>query len=365
MFVLSQCLVLSLLLSAEAGTRAAEQVGLIELHEALDHAVMSKIYAEDPDSMYVTLRGGGLSVFDVSDPSAPRLRSRWSEPVDVEGQDRRGDLLVVVERTGALRTFDVSDPDAPTPIGRVTLEVDRGAYRWFRERLMTRLGSGPFGALHTKLYDADDGHRYALVTATSTGELIAVDVTDPTQPTQVGAVQTGVRFIEGIYIHRDHAFVGGFGSDRLAVVEVSRPTELRLVETLEDSRYRQMVSEMSPAHPELLFTALWGDEGGLAIFDVHTPAQATPIGVLALPELRRSNRVKLSGTDALLPLEDHPGGFAVVDVSDPTRPSLSLLEVGIDGISAPYTLEVCGDYLYLFGSTAPRMAVFRLYESKP
>jgi hypothetical protein len=92
---------------------------------ALDFAVMSKIYPEDPDSMFVTLRGGGISVYDVSARDAPRLRSRWDTSTDVEGQDRRGDLLVVVARRGALLTFDVSDPDRVRHLA--TLEVVRGS----------------------------------------------------------------------------------------------------------------------------------------------------------------------------------------------------------------------------------------------
>jgi hypothetical protein len=350
--------------AAEAGEDApsilATRTQVLEDPVALDHAVKAEIYPEDPSTMYVTLRGGGISVFDVSDPAAPALRTRWSSDEDVEGQDRHGDLLVVVARRGVLLTFDVSRPDRVTERGRLELDTGGGSFSRFVWAFLRRW-TGPFDALHVKLYDAADGRRYALVTATATAEIIAVDVTEPAAPEQIGQIDTGVQLLEGIYVHRDHAFVGGFGwSEMFRAVDVSNPREMRIVRTLEDEAYRQMVSEMSPEHPELLFAALWDDEGGLGIFDVSDPPHFRPVGRLVMPELGGSNRVKLQGDRAFLPLEVEPGGFAIIDVGDPTSPRLLHLETDIPGITTPYTLEVNRDYLYIFSSREPKMAVFRL-----
>lgn len=345
---------------AQAPVSGATRLEVLEDPVAFAHAAMSKIYPEDPSAMYVTLRGGGISVLDVSEPASPVLRTRWDSEEDVEGQDRRGDLLVVVARRGVLLTFDVSRADRVTPIGSLELETSGGSVARFLRRFVQGF-TGPFDALHVKLYDAADGHRYALVTATATGELIAVDVTDPEQPRQVGGIDAHVQFIEGIYVHRGYAFVGGFGwSDVLRAVDVSNPARMRIVHSLEDESYRQMVSEMSPEHPDLLFVALWGDEGGLAVFDVSDPTRFRLVGRIVSPELAGANRVKLQGDRAFLPLEVDPGGFAIIDVSDPEAPALVELVTDIPGISTPYTLEVHRDHLYIFGSQQPEMAVFRL-----
>jgi hypothetical protein len=350
--------------AAEAGKGApsilATRTQTLEDPGALDHAVKSKIYPEDPSTMYVTLRGGGISVFDVSDPAAPALRTRWNSDEDVEGQDRHRDLLVVVARRGVLLTFDVSRPDRITERGRLELDTGGGRVSRFVWALLRRW-TGPFDALHVKLYDAADGRRYALVTATATGEIIAVDVTEPAAPEQVGQIDTGVQLLEGIYVHRDHAFLGGFGwSEMFRAADVSNPREMRIVRTLEDKAYRQMVSEMSPEHSELLFAALWDDEGGLGIFDVSDPPHFRSVGRLVMPELGGANRVKLQGDRAFLALEAEPGGFAILDVGDPTSPRLLHLETDIPGIAMPYTLEVNREYLYIFSSREPKMAVFRL-----
>jgi hypothetical protein len=333
---------------------------------ALDFAVQAKIYPEDPDSMFVTLRGGGISVYDVSARDAPRLRSRWDTATDVEGQDRRGDLLAVVARSGALLTFDVSDPDRVRHLATVELATDPGLVGAVTAKLMELFAGGPFRALHTKLYRASDGRLYALVTATASGELIAVDVTDPQHPAQVGALQTGVQFIEGIYVHRDHAFVGGFGySEVYRAIDVSNPGEMGAIKSLSDAVYRQMVSEMKPYHPDLLYVALWNDLGGLAVFDVADPAGFRSLGSLVRSDLAGSNRVKLRDNLAFLPLEQEPGGFAAVDVTDPGFPGLVALVRGIHGISKPYTLAVNRDHLYVFGSEEAAMAVFRLERGEP
>jgi hypothetical protein len=79
-----------------------------------------------------------------------------------------------------------------------------------------------------------------------------------------------------------------------------------------------------------------------------------------MPELGGSNRVKLQGDRAFVPLEADPGGFAIIDVSNPALPRLVHLETNIPGISTPYTLEVNRDYLYIFSGREPKMAVFRL-----
>jgi hypothetical protein len=126
-----------------------------------------------------------------------------------------------------------------------------------------------------------------------------------------------------------------------------------------------MVSEMKPYHPDLLYVALWNDLGGLAVFDVEDPAGFRPLGSLVRSDLAASNRVKLLDNLAFLPLEQEPGGFAAVDVTDPGSPRLVALVRGINGISKPYTLAVNRDHLYLFGSEEAAMAVFRLERGEP
>jgi hypothetical protein len=332
---------------------------------ALDYAVKAKIYPEDPDSMVVTTRRGGLAVFDVSAPGRPTLRTHWRVVSDVEGQDRQGDLLVVVARAGSLHTFDASDPGRLRHLAELELETDPALVEAISGSVLQRMGN-PFHALHTKLYRADDGLPYALVSAPTTKELIAVDVSDPERPVQVGAVDTKIQLIEGIYVHRGHAFVGGFGrSQTYSAVDVSDPRSMRVVASLSDPAYRQMVSEMHPGDPHLLYAALWDDPGGLAIFDVEDPPHFREVGAILRSDLAHANRVKLDRDSAFLPLEQDPGGFAIVDVAKPEAPELVSLVRDIPDVTEPYTLAINRDHLYVFGTREASMAVFRLERGEP
>lgn len=344
----------------------ASLVRVLQDDRALDFAVKAKIYPEDPNSMFVTLRGGGISVYDVSVSGDPRLRTRWDSSTDVEGQDRQGDLLVVVARSGALLTFDLSEPDEVRHLATLELEADPGVVRALIGELLRHVGGGPFGALHTKLYRAADDRLYALVTAPASRELIAVDVTDPERPVQAGAVDTEVQFVEGIYVHRGHAFVGGFGSSAVyRVIDVSNPGAMRVVASLHDESHRQMVSEMKPYHPDLLFAALWNDPGGLGVFHAGDPPSLRLLGAVVRPELAWSNRVKVQDNLAFLPLEQDPGGFGVVDVADPRSLKLAAVVRGIRDVSKPYTLAVNRDHLYVFGTREATLAVFHLDRGDP
>eukprot|EP01047_Picozoa_sp_COSAG01_P024059 COSAG01_NODE_1475_length_10189_cov_9.333399_7_plen_181_part_00 len=73
-------------------------------------------------------------MFDVeSEPARPRLVGRWDAPSRVEGQDRRGDVLVVTDITdGVLYVFDAARSVAEGPVGSCNLSVN--------------------GALHVRLY---------------------------------------------------------------------------------------------------------------------------------------------------------------------------------------------------------------------
>ena len=328
----------------------------------LDFVVKSKIYPEAPDQLVLTARRSGVSLWDVAGP--PRPVAHWAEERDVEGQDRVGDLLVVVARRGALLTFEIAGDRlrhrATLPL--VTRPTPGEAFIGDGLRLA---GGGPFTALHVALRAAG-GRTHAFVSAPVSGELLAVDVTDPDHPRQVGAVDTGIELIEGVGLHGHHVLTAGFGSDgRLRVVDVADPAALRVVGGLDAPAWRQLIAARDAAHPDLLFTAGWDDPGGLVVFDVRDPARPRVHGQLLLPALAQANRVALADGQAWLPLERSPGGLAGVDIRDPARPRLLSLALGLPGVDKPYTLAAHGDFLYLFGSRAPKMVVLKRPPGRP
>ncbi|MEZ4469133.1 MAG: hypothetical protein R3F43_33030, partial [bacterium] len=339
-------------------------VATIEDPERLDFIVKSRIYPENPHRLVLTGRRSGVSIWDVSTAAAPRPLAHWGPGLDVEGQDRLGDLLVVVARAGLLLTFSL-EGDALRLRGQVALRADPTPTERAIGGLLHLVGGGPFAALHVALRQAG-GRTHAFVSAPVSGELIAVDVTDPAHPRQVGAVDTGVELVEGVGLSGDHALVGGFGRDgRLRTIDLRDPTHLRVVGGREAPAWRQLVAARDPARPDLLFAALWDDPGGLGVFDLSEPARPAVHGLLLHPDLARANRVALARDRAWLPLERSPGGVAGVDVRDPAHPRLAHLLVGIPGIDTPYTLAASGDFLYVFSSRAPKMVVLEVPRGGP
>jgi len=99
------------------------------------YAVESRNYPEAPDTLIVTCRGGGLKIFNTSSSNDLTTLSRWDSTLAVEGQDRRGNTLIVAElgvgpsgpfpgsQGPKLHVFDVSSPLPPDlePIASVDL----------------------------------------------------------------------------------------------------------------------------------------------------------------------------------------------------------------------------------------------------
>ena len=322
---------------------------------ALNYVVRSIIYPEDPDTLFLTLRGGGISTYDVSDPADPKFLTHWDEEPSrhVEGQDRMGNLLVVADISrGGLFIFDVTDPSDLVQLSYLNLE-------------------GIDSLLHCRIYNADSG-IYALFTGGfnfTTGELsdllVAVDITDPKNPFFVSKISTGIFGTEGITIKENYAFLGGFGSTKFSVIDLSDLSNMAIVKTLDEPHYCQMVSEIG--EDGVLYVALWGgpfgDKGGLAAFDISDPWNIYEFSHVFNEEMYKANRVKIQDDLVFMPLELEEGcGVAVVDITNPK----GLLHVktffDIPGAIKPYCLAVKQGYLYLFGSKTNSMVVMEIIE---
>lgn len=349
-------------------------VNTIEDPDTLDFVVKSEVYPEDPNTLYACSRTVGISVYDVSNPESPQLLSRWKgadrstypeadEVPDVEGQARIGNTLIVVGRLGQIHLFDVSDPAQLKQVGFLHLDVEalpEHQRRW-----------GAFGALHTQVYSPDGKRNIAIVTATFSSHLVAVDITHPEAPTVVSKLklnqgQLGTEMTEGISIQDSYAYVGGFASNQLHIVDVADPSHMKIVNSLQSGElYIQMVSELNAYYPNILFAGAWGNPGGLVTFDISDPTNTREIGRIVSEDLYRSNRVRIRGKYAYVPLEqDGTSGFGIIDISTPSDLKHVGTLRGIPGITGhSYTLALVQDYVYMFGGTAPTLAILKIHKT--
>ena len=108
------------------GNESVELKIISEMHDPvnLNYVTRAKIYPEDPDSLFLTMRGdtetklgGGISVYNVANSREPAFLSHLNvaesvpgetiNPNQVEGQDRLENILVVIALTaGVVHVLD-------------------------------------------------------------------------------------------------------------------------------------------------------------------------------------------------------------------------------------------------------------------
>ncbi len=315
------------------------------------YVVKAEIYPEDPNTMFLTMRGGGITILDISNPSSPRVHQRWNRVnLDMEGQDRKGNIFITIARRGELFVFKIHQNNRIYRVGHLklpTIDVQK-----------------PFlfaiPALHTKIYSKGND-TYALITCPWSKRLLVVDITIPSKPKYVSGINTRVKGIEAIQIYKDHAYVGGYRSNRFRVYDISNPIKLQLVQNIYNHDFLQMVPEMSKDYPNILFSALWGNPGGVVAFDLTKPDKIKILNMSLDENFAKANRVKINKDLILLPLEQPVGGFGIVKIrKKPFKLVKQLTMTHIPGVKKPYTMNFKGDYIYLFGSETNSMAILKV-----
>ncbi|RLA65387.1 MAG: hypothetical protein DRQ88_03445 [Epsilonproteobacteria bacterium] len=317
----------------------------------LNYVVKAEIYPEDPNTLFLTLRGGGITLLDIKNPSTPKLIQHWNEKnLDMEGQDRLGNLFISIARKGEIFIFKILKNRKISKVGQLRIPH----LRFFQLPIAFIIP-----ALHTRIYRDKKENVYALITCPWSKKLVSVDITNPKHPEYISSIKTDIKGVEGIQIYKDHAYLGGFRSNFLKVYNISDPKNMHLVQTLHDEHFSQMVPEMNSIHPDVLFTALWGKPGGLAAFSLKEPNKIKLLSKVIATSFNRANRVKIRKNLALLPLEEKVGGIGIVNIGDPKNLKLELSMTNIPGVLKPYTLNFKDNYVYLFGSETNSMAILR------
>ena len=336
---------------AFAAAHAPQRIALDELW----YAAESRNYPEDPDTLFVTSRGKGLSAYNITNPGQFSKLSSWSTTKAVEGQDRSGSLMVVAElglgpdgpfdnnAKPMLHLLDVSLPLAPELEPFVTLDLS------------------PFidGVLHVKFLrrGTGGGETWAAVTGgfatTTQGALVLVNLTravncacspsTPLSASEVVVVSTPILQPEGVLVQSGFVYIGGIKSSSLCVVNATEPASPSIVSTTKGVGM-QLVAATKMDQPrwpsafpyddadDLVFMAGWGSLGRLVVLNASKPEAPKIVAdtsTFSDVELRMSNRMKLvfkSAGDgewdydvALIPLEQRAGGFAVIDLSSAAK----------------------------------------------
>ncbi|MCX6715431.1 MAG: hypothetical protein NT077_00225 [Candidatus Taylorbacteria bacterium] len=170
----------------------------------LEMAFVSGRYAYVSDA-----DGGAFIIFDVTDPANPVLISRTTTSGfgGVHGVFVQGPYAYLARRNLPFVVADISNPTSPTVVGQVTLSVG--------------------GVNGTRGISVQGHYVYLSVN----NNLIAIDVSNPAAPVQVGVLNdvTNLNGDPSVVVQGRYAYVIAAAGPILSVIDISNPTSMVLV----------------------------------------------------------------------------------------------------------------------------------------
>jgi len=230
--------------------------------------------------------GKTLSIFDVSNPAAPKALGSHTFPEEIWAFRLQDDIAYVGVNFYGLGMLDISKPSAPALLGAFKTP-----------------GQAKTGAVF--------GHR-ALVVDHMEG-IVEVDISNPSKATSRGSY-----FLDGYA--RDVVTSGplAFAVDSptgLYVFDLSKPGPLEPVATLQTGTGLRNV-EVVPGESPRLILATGG--GLLQLYDVSTPSAPVKIAPFKTP----GGAQRVAFRDRVAYVADGAAGLTLVNLADPASPSV-------------------------------------------
>ena len=281
------------------------------------------------DHAYVADGTTGLRIINISDPSYPAEISF----IDTEGSANAvaisGDHAFVADYSGLI-ILNISDPANPIEIGfndnggsKIVVMGDY-AYMAAESGMWILDISNPANPKEIKYYNAYATWQvmditvhgnYAYLASDYSGLLI-IDISDPTNPKKIGTHDKNSSYYNDVAVSGDYAYAAisdtGSISKRYAglkIVDISdpkNPSTIGLFPT--NVRFKGVVTNGN-------FAYVADDRYGLRIFNIANPAKVIQTGFL---NMRGIEKVKVAGNYAYV----LSGYFHIIDVSDPSKPTL-------------------------------------------
>ncbi len=192
--------------------------------------------------------------------------------------------------------------------------------------------------------------RYAYVASFGTARLAVFDVSNPSNLVALGYTSTNLGGPRSVFVAGRYAYVASSSNSRLAVFDVSDPRNLVALG----------YTSTNLSWPYAVFIAgryayvASHDNNRLAIFDVADPNNLVAMGY-ASTNLNYPRSVYVVGRYAYVASYGNDT-LAVFDVSDPGSPAaLGYTTINLDG---PSSVHVAGRYAYVASANNDRLAIF-------
>ncbi|WP_275519449.1 DUF4347 domain-containing protein [Trichormus sp. NMC-1] len=253
---------------------------------------------------YVADANSGLSIINISNPSAPTLVGNYdtSYAMDVEIV---GNYAYVADGDSGLSIINISNPAAPTLVGN----YDTNDYA----------------------YDVQVVGKYAYVADGDSG-LSIINISNPAAPTLVGNYDTN-GYAEDAVIVGKYAYVADYYSG-LQIINISNPAAPTLVGNYDTNGYAEDVQVVGN------YAYVADGDSGLSIINISNPAAPTLVGNYDTNGYAYD--VVIVGNYAYV--ADFDKGLSIINISNPATPTL----VGnYDTNHYANDVQVVGNYAYL------------------
>jgi hypothetical protein len=328
--------------------------------------------------VYVAVGSPGLIVVDISDPAQPIKAGAFDTPW-ADGLVIEGNTLYLADQTEGLYALDISDPKNPSQTGLLSLELFQQDVPGQRNMVIQNgkvfFANGNQGMLVVDAslqptltekfdvplpgadWDVLVDNNIAYVIADTLG-LYTVDVTDPSQPNQLGfdisRISNGLRTPRGIALNGQYAYIADINNG-FSVYDISNPSELKELSRVEKPQGMTDVAISGNYAYVSMHEHEKREKRGMLVYDVSNPSQPNQVGFVNTDH--SSWAIAVQGNYAYIPelIElvetGQPSNLLIFDISNPASP----LEAGKadTAVNAPIAMciEVVGKYAYVGDQT--------------
>ena len=296
------------------------------------------------DYVYVGY-GGGIWIFDLSEPDSPAVVGLISTPDLVLDMVYRDGILYVANSYAGVTTVDVSDPEHPEILDNLMPGYDEvlKVRLWYpylfakkgdlREHIVVLDVSDPrnMEEIGTELewgceYDVKDGYLYKV----TPGMVRVIDVHDPANPVDRGKVIVERMGSSNIKVSGGYAYISRYRG--LWVIDVHDPDSIYVAGV--DSTW----VNLGKLDVEENYVYVVGP--GLTMYDVSDPRNPEALGHLP----GDANYISAEGGYAYIANTYDSRDFWVADCRNPENPEVVYEKY--DGPSSGRDVEVVGDRCY-------------------
>ncbi|APU15699.1 MULTISPECIES: hypothetical protein [Actinoalloteichus] len=262
-----------------------------------EDSVYSTAFTPDGTTLISADRVGGLRLWDLTDPEAPRQQAVvsdahvgavWSIAVAPDGR-----TLASAGDDQAVRLWNVADPTEPVPIGEPLTEHGR----WIGSLVFSSDGSRVFGG-----DDAGTVHQWT--------------VADPTAPAYLGGQGTEQGLLSSLALHPEgHTLATASYDGTIRLWDAAEPGELTALGEPLTGHLGEVFSVAFSPDGRMLASA--GADAGLRLWSVADPAAAALIGEPVATSTTGLRAVAFSPNGALVATGSMEGPVQLWNVIDP------------------------------------------------